>query len=386
MRDSEHCIPTKYYFGSNNTQQALRTITRDIERILVVTGSLVFSKYAFNDTLDSLPINYRLLDGVKAEPDSAKVYEGIDLCREFAPQLILAFGGGSVVDTAKAISIGASNISCDFFEFFTRQSQPQSAIPICVILTRYGSGSESSDGAVISHQGRKLSCGSPLLRPSFAIIDCCYFASLSHLDISRACFDMFSHVCERYFSNTADVLISSALCESLMRVIVDLSLTICQSASVSNLDHLNLAYASKIAHDNSISIGRQQDWATHTIAHEVGELLKIPHADSLSIILPYWMEHVCTHNPPLFTRFCREVFSLAPDVASPLEASRAVRRWASNLGLPTSLKSVNDYPGDLAQEISQRACSTTLSGTVGNFVRLTSEDIQAIIKKSLQAI
>lgn len=376
--------PTTIFFGRDSVLPALDELPRLGSRVLVVCGKQSASRSGVvelaKDKLTQRGIFHLTLTGVRPNPDAELVYDGIDVCRKNGIDFILAIGGGSVIDTAKSIAIGVPYAG-DFFDFYRRLDVPKQSLPVGAILTISGSGSESSDGAVITKAGLKYSCGSPLMYPLFSVLDPSYTLTVPKYLTACGIVDAISHVLERYFSKTEAVLTSSELCEGLVRSLIHNG-----TALLDDLENYDLRaevmWASKLAHDNTVGFGRKHDWATHTIAHELGARYDKPHGALLSVVFPAWMTFMLRKYPGVFARFATGVFNLQG--CSPtelgLQAIAAYRNLLKQMGMPSNLSEcleVDARPG--FDDIARGCCATTVSGTVGNFERLSKDDIIEIL-------
>jgi alcohol dehydrogenase YqhD (iron-dependent ADH family) len=291
-------------------------------------------------------------------------------------------GGGSVIDTVKAIAVGTP-YEGDFFDFFEKKLLPHRVIKFGVILTITGSGSESSDGAVIEKNGMKYTCGSPLMYPLFSILDPKYTFSVNQFLTASGNVDAVSHILERYFTDENFVEVSSGLCESLIRTIIDYSIKV-RSEPESYGVRSELMWASKLAHDNTIGFGRKHDWATHTIANEIGVRTNYQHGAILAVLFPGWMKFMLDKRPMLFAKFARNVFNIKDnlnDYSLGKKGIFAFTKFLQTLEMPNNLNEIGIKSSSEFDSIAEECCKTTLSGTVGNLVRLSKEDIITILHK-----
>jgi alcohol dehydrogenase YqhD (iron-dependent ADH family) len=215
--------PTTIIFGNNSLSFLGNEIHSYTKKVLVVYGSSSFFKLGLDkqitNQLNEVGLGPIFLGGVKPNPDSNLVYDGIEICRKENVDFILAVGGGSVIDTVKAIAIGVK-YEGDFFDYFEKKLLPNKIIKFGVILTIAGAGSESSDGAVITKNGKKYTCGSPLMYPTFSILNPELTYSVNDFLTSCGNVDAISHILERYFTDETNVEVSSGLCESLIKTLI----------------------------------------------------------------------------------------------------------------------------------------------------------------------
>lgn len=380
--------PTEVIFGKNSLASlsgCIRRLSRvEPMKVLVVHGSNVYERHGIGARvraeLERAGIGYVELGGVLPNPQADIVYRGIALCREDGVHAIIAVGGGSVIDTAKAIGIGVDDDG-DFFDFFEGKRAPKRMTPVVAVLTIFGAGSESSDGAVISKDGRKRSTGGPMMYPTVSILDPTLTETVPPFLVACGVFDSMAHVLERYFSPTAHVETTTELCFGLLRVLSRLGPRLVTEPRNDDV-RANLMWASKLAHDNTVGFGRKHDWGTHAIAHEVGELTNRPHGAVLAVLFPAWMRYIRPFHGELLAELGRQVFAIGcePSDATSTKAIDEVQALAQRLGLPLTLAELgmNDY--SVFEEIAERCASTTVSGTIGNLRRLTKAEIVQVLK------
>lgn len=374
---------TKIYFGNTYYENLAAEIRKYGSNVLLVRGGNSYidcgAKAIVDNTLVNSEINLIELSGIKADPVAEKVYEGIELFRTSRVDFILAVGGGSVIDTAKAIAIGAVDHDGDFFDFFTRARNPRCSAPVGVVLTVAGAGSESSDGAVITKGAMKYACGAPFMRPKFAIVDVSLMATISDRQLRYGIADALSHILERYFSSTPQATTSAYLCTSLLKAIIELSRTVVERPADLKIRE-DLVWAQKLAHDDTIGFGRKGDWATHTMAHEIGVLTNRPHGEILSIIFPAWMRYMSIKHQNLFNFLAREL--LIDRINEQAAAGKCVdfleKTFSYLCPENRSLRQLGVSEADI-NLIAQRCALTTQSGTIGNLERLGQEEIKSIL-------
>lgn len=313
--------------------------------------------------------------GVQPNPRISLVREGIDICRKNKIQFILAVGGGSVIDSAKAIGIGVP-YNGDVWDFYTGKAQPTETLPVGVVLTIPAAGSESSVGSVITNEEGwyKRSTGGEILRPKFAIMNPELTYTLPQYQTAAGVADMMAHIFERYFTNEKNVDLTDRLCEATLRSIIT-------NAKILLKEPLNydaraeIMWAGAIAHNGLLGTGRVEDWATHDIEHELSGIYDIAHGAGLAILFPAWMEYVYRQDVNRFAQFAVRVWGVEPDFSSPekvaLEGIKRVKHFFKLIELPTSLSDA-DIPEDRFEEMAKKA---TENGSLGSFVPLHAEDI-----------
>lgn len=320
------------------------------------------------------------LPGVQPNPRLELVYKGIELCRETGADFICAVGGGSVIDTAKAISAG-TYYDGDVWDFYTGKGLPEKAVPIGSVLTIPAAGSESSDGTVITNEAekRKLSFCAPCLVPEFAILDPEICLTLPEYQMQCGVCDIIAHVLERYFTNTPNTDFIDRLCEATIRSVI------CSARKLSrNLQDVNawgeLMLAGYFAHNAFLGSGREQDWSSHEIEHELSAVYDIAHGAGLAIVFPAWMEYVYRDNINCFVQFAVRVFDADSTFDEPeaiaLEGIRRFKAFLRELGLPTTLTQA-ELPSTGFERMAEGACR---NGSLGRFKVLNKQDVINILE------
>ena len=357
--------PTLFAFGQGEASRVGALVRQfgGSKVLLVAGGGSVRKNGAYDAAAASLKgagIPWCELWGVQANPRSGKVYDGIELARKEGVDFLLAIGGGSVIDTAKAIGMGVL-YDGDFWDFFTGKAKIERTLPVGTVLTISAAGSEGSDSCVITQEAGNLKWGCPktdVIRPKFSVLDPTYTYSLPDYQLACGAVDMFAHLCERYFTNTPDVALTDRLCEAVMKTVVDAAPRALADHS-DYASHADLMWAGTLAHNNSCGIGREQDWASHQIEHELSAFYDCAHGAGLAVVLPAWMEYVMPTNPARFARYAVEVFGcdMAPlDVEhTAKEGIRRTRSFFRLLGMPTTLKELGANAGDIPAMVLHRS-------------------------------
>jgi alcohol dehydrogenase YqhD (iron-dependent ADH family) len=300
-------------------------------------------------SLEENGVQFAELGGVVPNPRLSLVRKGVELCLSEGVDLILAVGGGSVIDSAKAIAMGACHKE-DVWDFFEGKLKDLSALPLAVVLTIPAAGSESSPVTVISNEEKKLKEGyrSDALRPFVSIVNPELFFTLPEDQIANGVADMMSHVFERYFTDTAKTDLTDGLCEAALRTII-------KNAPVLMDDRRDydawaeIAFSATLAHNGLLGMGRKEDWASHRIEHQLSAVYDIAHGAGLAVIAPFWMKYVYGDNVGMFAQFAMNVMGAAPsrDIEGlALEGIGRLRRFFSSLGLPSTLRDLGIGSGD----------------------------------------
>ncbi len=337
---------TRYVYGRGEYKNIGALLQPHARKILLHYGGGSIKRSGLYDaiatSLKDAGIAWEELGGVRPNPRVELVRQGIRICRENGIRCILAVGGGSVIDSAKGIALGATHPG-DVWKLYTGEESLSCApLPVATILTLPAAGSENSPNSVLTHDatGRKLGYGHESLRPMLSIISPELFLTLPPEQLAYGACDMLCHIFERYFSNTQGTELSDALGEATMR-------TIMQQASILHRDSQNeeawgqLALSGTIAHNNLLGVGREQSWACHALEHELSALYDVPHGGGLAVVTPAYMEAVWPYNPGIFAQWATNVMGVTPsrNTANAIrEGIYRLRLWYKELGLPQTMK------------------------------------------------
>ncbi|NMB10713.1 MAG: iron-containing alcohol dehydrogenase [Firmicutes bacterium] len=378
--------PTKIIFGKNTEQQVGNETKRHATKVLLHYGGGSIKKSGLYErviqSLQSAGVDFVELGGVQPNPRLSLVQQGIQQCRDEGVDFILAVGGGSVIDSSKAIALGVP-YKGDVWDFFAGKAQPETSLPVGVILTIPAAGSEASDSCVITNEDGWLKRGysSQENRPVFAIMNPELTFTLPPYQTACGAADIMAHVMERYFTNTPYVDYTDRLCEATLKTIIKhVPLVLLKS---DNYDaRAEIMWASTLAHNDLLSTGRTGDWACHQIEHELSGIYDVPHGAGLAVVFPAWMKYVYHHDLQRFTQFAVRVWNVEQDFfdqeKTALEGIRRMEAFFQSIGLPIRLEELG-IPDDRLEEMA-RKCRKGADGTVGNFVKLTTEDVLSILK------
>ena len=323
-------------------------------------------------------IDFVELGGVKPNPRSGLVYEGIELCKKEGVDFILAVGGGSTIDSSKAIAAGTC-YDGDFWDFYEKKATIEKALPIGTILTIAAAGSEGSMNTVINNEetGFKKGAASEHLRPKFSIMNPELTCTLPPYQSAAGATDIMIHICERYFSNTEEVEITDRLCEAVLKTIIFEAPRIIEDPN--NYEaRANIMWAGMLAHNNVCGVGRVQDWASHHIEHELSAMYDVTHGAGLAVITPAWMRYVLKINPHKLVQFANRVRDIEPqetEEATALKGIEAFEAFLKKIGMPLTFEEI----GAKAEDIDRM--TEKLLGkrkTEGNYVKLASDDVKKI--------
>ncbi|MBN2879720.1 MAG: iron-containing alcohol dehydrogenase [Clostridia bacterium] len=387
MINFEYSQPTNIIFGKGTHKQIGMKVAEYAKNILIVYGSERIKKDGLlgeiEQSLKDAGVEYTLLGGVKPNPRLSLVYKGIDICREKNIELVLAVGGGSPIDSAKAIAVGAK-YSGDVWDLYLEKDSFEQALPVATILTIAAAGSEASTGSVITNDetGYKRAYNSECVIPVFSILNPELTCSVPKYQTVCGAADIMMHDIERYFTNVQDVDITDRLCEAVLLSVMENAPKAIEAPGDYEL-RANIMWAGTIAHNNLLSTGRIGDWSSHGMGHEIGAMFDVAHGATLSIMCPAWMKYVYKHDIARFKKFAVRVMGANEegytDEEIALQGIENLKKFFASLGLPVSLGEV----GVGAESIEKMAEKCTLLGNIGNFVSLDKNDIEKIYNLAL---
>lgn len=385
MNNFNFCSPTYFAFGKGTESRTGELCVKyGASRVLVVYGGGSVKRSGLLDrvlaTLDANGLWHTPLAGIRPNPTDDRVYEGIDICRREHIDFILAVGGGSVIDTAKGIAAGAV-YDGDFWDFYSGKAVPVKALPVGVVLTIPASGSEGSGNTVITKVDglHKISIRTEeVLRPRFSIMNPELTFTLPAYQTACGIADMMAHIMERYFSNTPGVEVSDRLCEATLQTIMDQARVVMQSP----MDYdarANIMWCGMIAHNGTCGVGREEDWSSHALEHEVSAVYDVTHGAGLAVIFPAWLTWMSSHNPHKVAQFAERVFGVAPletPEATALRGVALLKDFFRSIGLPVTFHELGVDNPDI--DLLVRKLVEDKGQTLGNYVRLTPEDCREI--------
>ena len=385
MNNFQFYSPTEFVFGKDTENQAGFYVKKHGGTNVLIHyggGSAVRSGLLdrIKKSLEKENISYAELGGVKPNPRDTLVYEGIKLCREKNIDFILAVGGGSVIDSSKAIAMGVP-YDGDFWDFYCGK-KPEKALPVATVLTIAAAGSEGSGDSVITKEDGNLKrgAGSDLIRPKFSIMNPQLTCTLPPYQTACGATDIMAHVFERYFTNTIEVEITDRLCEAVLLTMIKETPRVI--ANPENYDaRANIMWAGTVAHTNIDGVGREQDWNSHGIEHELSALYDCAHGAGLAVIMPAWMEFVYKHNVLRFAQAAVRVWGCQMDFENPENTAREgikrFRRFLHEIGMPLTFSELGAKEEDIPVLVEKFGIG---DGRTGGFVKLSAKDIESIYK------
>ncbi len=394
MENFEFVSPTHFVFGQGAEEKVGPMLAeRGAKKVLVHFGGQSAIKSGLIDrvcaSLEQAGVSCVKLGGVRPNPEITLVREGVALCKESGIDWVLAVGGGSVIDSAKAIANGAC-IDEDVWELFTTKRPNKSVLPIAVVLTIPAAGSEASKNTVISNDelGMKTGYANNFHRPKLAFMNPELTFTLPPFQTAAGLTDMFCHLLERFFDDVGSVPVTDNLNLSLMKTVRAEAPRVL--AEPDNYDaRANIMWAGMLCHQGLAGCGRHEDWATHGLEHELSAYdTSITHGAGLACMFPAWMEYVYVENPARFAQYGYEVFGLTPtgDIESDaLSAIDETRMFFASLGMPISLAELGIDEDTIDGAIDEMipTLKKNKGEVFGSFKKLTMEDAAEIYRLAL---
>lgn len=389
MENFTYCTPTKYVFGRGvESQTGNETAAIGANKVLVVYGggSAVRSGLLDRvcDSLSRSGIKYSTLGSIKPNPVDGPVREGIEICRKEGLEAIIAVGGGSVIDTAKAIALGVPYTG-DFWDFYSGKAKAEAALPVGVVLTIPAAGSEGSGNSVITLESEKVKISLRtdfILRPKFAIMNPELTFTLPAYQTASGIADMMAHIMERYFTPTKDVEITDRVSEGVLKAIIEEAPKVI--AEPDNYQaRANIMWSGTLAHNGICGTGRKEDWASHAIEHEISAMYNVTHGAGLAVIFPAWMTYMAQHNPAKIAQFARRVFNVRDekDEAAAYEGIDCLKAFFGSIGLPITFAQLGVPDPDIDEMV--RRLHINKGEVIGGYMPLRAADTAEIYRLAL---
>jgi alcohol dehydrogenase YqhD (iron-dependent ADH family) len=345
MLNFDFYAPTRIVFGKDSHKQIGVLLKGHTKKLLLHYGGGSIKQNGVYDavtaSLKEAGIPYVELGGVVPNPRLSLVRQGAALAKKEGVDLVLAVGGGSVIDSAKAIAFGVYRED-SIWDVYEGHLPIDRALNVATVLTIPAAGSEMSGGTVVTNEEKKmkLGYGNPLLRPLISVVNPELFFSLPKNQIANGVADMMSHIFERYFTNTTQSELTDGLCETTLRTIMKNALLVYQDPR--NYDAwCQVGFGGTIAHNDLLGLGRAQDWACHGMEHELSAIYDVAHGAGLAVLTPAWMKYVYKTNVSMFAQFAVKVMGVEGSFREPealvLEGIERLSSFFTALGLPSSL-------------------------------------------------
>ena len=391
MNDFRYQAPTRYNFGRGaENKVGAEALAEGMTRVLVVYGHNSAKRSGVLDrvlaSLDGAGIFHTEMGGIDPNPTDDRVYEGIDIVRANNLNGVIAVGGGSVIDTAKAIAGGAV-YDGDFWDFWAGKAVMDKALPVGVVLTIPAAGSEGSGNSVITKKDgmHKISLRTDTaLRPRFALLNPELTFTLPPYQTAAGIVDMMAHIFERYYSPTPDVEVTDRIAEGLLRAIIDMAPRVMANPADYEA-RANIMWAGTQAHNGVCGCGRVEDWASHGLEHELSALYGVTHGAGLAVVNPAWMTYATSKNPAKVAQMARRVFDVTEedDTRAALEGIRRLRAFYCSIGMPVTLADLGIENPDI--ETLVRNVHVNKGTPFGGYIKLYPEDSRAIYTLMLDA-
>lgn len=390
MFNFQYYTPTKVVFGKGGAdkvgslaagQGATKVLLHYGGQSAVRSGLLERVKAS----LDAAGVAHVELGGVVPNPRLSLVREGARLCQAEGVDFLLAVGGGSVIDSAKAIAYALGEPDKDVWELYTKVRQPKASFPLGVVLTIAAAGSEMSDSSVITNwdTGEKRGCNSDLCRARFAVMDPELTMTLPDYQTQAGCADIMMHTMERYFTQGGNMELTDAMAEGLLRTVMKSAKTLHETPSDYEA-RAEVMWASSLSHNGLMGCGSSGgDWACHGLEHELSGMFDVTHGAGLAAIWGTWARYVCRDCLPRFVKFAVNVMGVAPaadDYATALAGIEAMEDFYRAIGMPVSLRELGIQPTDAECEAMAAGCARAFGGKRGNAKVLYEADMAAIFK------
>ncbi len=388
MRDFTFYCPTEIIFGEKAEEKAgAAAVKHGGTRILLVYGGQSAVQSGLLERVEQslmlAGLAVKKLGGVQPNPTLSFARKGVQEALSFQADLILAVGGGSVIDTAKAIAIGAANAPTDIWDYWLGEKTVERALPVGCILTIAASGSEMSDSAVLTDDSHKDKRGlnTPWNRPRFALMNPALACTLSSKQIACGVTDILMHTLDRYFTPMQGNELTDALAEALMRTVIHYGQKAVQTPDDCQAQS-EIMWAGSLSHNNLTGLGAEKEFAVHQLGHELSGRFGVTHAESLSAVWNAWASYVYKEDPARFARYACNVLRLetVTDIDSAAREAIAVTvRFFASLGMPTNLRELLGRQLNFSElyELADK-CSRGGTRTISKLKPLGKEDILRI--------
>lgn len=383
--------PTYFAFGKDSENEAGKLVKRfGGSKVLLHFGGGSVIRSGLLDrvkrALDAAGVAHIELGGVQPNPRSGLVYEGIELCRKEKVDFILAVGGGSTIDSSKAIAAGTV-YEGDFWDFY-QGKEIERALPVGVVLTISAAGSEGSPDSVITHENGmfKRGASSDALRPKFTIMNPALTQTLPAYQTACGITDIIAHLYERYLTNSEDVEVTDRMIEALLQTMISQGKRVMADPNDYQA-RANIMWAAMMAHNDSCGVGRSQDWLSHKIEHELSAMYDCAHGAGLAVVMPAVFHYNLKHNVMRFAQAAVRVWGCQMDFEHPENTAKAgieaLRSFLISIGMPKNLEELGAKETDIEQ-MAQICCyGDVRTGTINGFVTLNKQDVENIFRMML---
>lgn len=391
MENFQYYAPTKVVFGKGTEDQTGQLVAEQgCRKVLVHYGSGSVVRSGLLDrigrSLDEAGIAYVSLGGVVPNPRLALVYEGIELCKKEKVDLILAVGGGSVIDSAKAIGYGVAN-GGDVWDFYEKKRKAEGCLPIGVVLTIAAAGSEMSDSSVITNEDGWLKRGysSNYARAKFAVMDPDITMTLPKYQTASGCVDIMMHTMERYFNRSDNMEMTDGISEHLIRTVMKNAKILMRKPDDYNA-RAEVMWAASLSHNGLTGCGTDGgDWASHQLEHELGGMFDVAHGAGIAAVWGSWARYVIDARAERFAQFAVNVMGVTPegtDMETGMKGIEAMEEFFRALDMPVSIRDMGiELREEQMRELAEK-CSHFGKRTIGCIRKLDKEDMYRIYKNA----
>jgi alcohol dehydrogenase YqhD (iron-dependent ADH family) len=389
MRDFNYYAPTEVVFGKESEEQVAQLVKKyGGTKVLVHYGGKSAQRSGLLDKICGLlkdgGVSYVTLGGVVPNPRLSLVHEGIRLCQQEGVDFILAIGGGSVIDSSKAIAMGVAVPDVEVWDYYIGKAQLTKALPVASVLTIPAAGSETSANTVITNEDGdiKLGFGGPALRPKFAIMNPERTFTLPPYQTAAGVTDMMMHIFERYFTKDDDMELTTALAEATLRTVKNAVFDVLKNPE-DYRQRAQIMWSGSVAHWGLLGMGVQEDWATHQIEHELSAMFDVTHGAGLAAVWPSWARYCMHENLSRFVRFAVNVMDVPNDFSNPeataLKGIEAMECFYRAIGMPTNIHELigREVTDDEIKEMARKCCQDDRR-VIGGLKKLYRADMEAI--------
>ena len=389
MVNFEYFTPTKVVFGKNAEEKTGELVkVQGCKKVLVHYGGQSAKKSGLLDricaSLEKEGISYVTLGGVVPNPHLSKVHEGIEVCKKEGVDFILAVGGGSVIDSGKAIGYGVANEG-EVWDFYAKTRIPEACLPIGAVLTIAAAGSEMSDSSVITNEDGwlKRGCNNNLCRCRFAIMNPELTYTLPPYQTASGCVDIMMHTMERYFTREENTALTDGIGEALLRTVMESAQTLARDPENYNA-RAQVMWASSLSHNGLTGCGTIGDWSCHQLEHELGGMFDVAHGAGLAAVWGSWARYVYKEKPERFAQFAVNVMGVTNDFSDPektaLEGIRKMEEFYRSIHMPTNIRELGvELTEEQVEQLAYK-CSFMEKRTIGQFKVLDRNDMEEIYR------
>ena len=389
MVNFEYFTPTKVVFGKNAEEKTGELVkAQGCKKVLVHYGGQSAKKSGLLDricaSLEKEGISYVTLGGVVPNPHLSKVHEGIEVCKKEGVDFILAVGGGSVIDSGKAIGYGVANEG-EVWDFYAKTRIPEACLPIGAVLTIAAAGSEMSDSSVITNEDGwlKRGCNNNLCRCRFAIMNPELTYTLPPYQTASGCVDIMMHTMERYFTREENTALTDGIGEALLRTVMESAQTLARDPENYNA-RAQVMWASSLSHNGLTGCGTIGDWSCHQLEHELGGTFDVAHGAGLAAVWGSWARYVYKEKPERFAQFAVNVMGVTNDFSDPektaLEGIRKMEEFYRSIHMPTNIRELGvELTEEQVEQLAYK-CSFMEKRTIGQFKVLDRNDMEEIYR------